>query len=133
MCKNLWIKKKKISSETVIQTNSTLILPLKWNIRNILKYKKYLEIIPESFKFELVFDIDAKWEKEYLDTKKSSTYCPTTILKKCECLFAAPHKLLQSSSNFHVNLQLNYNHQNLQKLMICPPRLHIIAKIFHID
>ena len=74
----------------MIETNSTFILPLKWNIRNILKYKKYLEIIPESFKFELVFDIDAKWEKEYLDTKKSSTYgiSPTTILKKCECLFA---------------------------------------------
>ena len=127
MCKNLWIKKKKISSENSDSNKFNIYITIK------MKCKKYIEIIPESFKFELVFDIDAKWEKEYLDTKKSSTYCPTTILKKCECLFAAPQKLLQSSSNFHVNLQLNYNHQNLQKLMICPPRLRIIAKIFHKD
>ena len=32
--------------------------------------KKYPEIIPESFKFELVSDNDAEKETENLDTKK---------------------------------------------------------------
>lgn len=40
----------------------------------MLKYKKYVEIISESFKFKLVFDFDLKKEQENSDIKKSSTY-----------------------------------------------------------
>ena len=46
-------------------------------------HKKYPEIAPESFKFELVSD--SKKETENLDTEKSSTYGSITaaILKQC--------------------------------------------------
>ena len=48
-------------------------------------HEKYLEILPESFKFQLVSNNEVKKEIENFDTKKSSTYgsIPATILKLC--------------------------------------------------
>ena len=48
-------------------------------------HEKYPEILPESFKFQLVSNNEVKKEIENLDTKKSSTYgsIPATILKQC--------------------------------------------------
>ena len=48
-------------------------------------HDKYPEILPESFKFQLVSNNEVKKEIENLDTKKSSTYgsIPATILKQC--------------------------------------------------
>ena len=52
---------------------------------HIIIHKKYPEIVPESFKFELVSDNDVKKEIENLDTKVLSTYgsIPAVILKQC--------------------------------------------------
>ena len=36
--------------------------------------EKYPEILPESFKFQLVFNNEVRKEIKNLDTKKSSTY-----------------------------------------------------------
>ena len=48
-------------------------------------YEKYPEILPESFKFQLVSNSEVKKEIENLDTKKLSTYGSilATILKQC--------------------------------------------------
>ena len=48
-------------------------------------HEKYPEILPESFKFQLVSNNEVKKEIENLDAKKSSTYgsIPATILKQC--------------------------------------------------
>ena len=48
-------------------------------------HDKYPEILPESFKFQLVSNNEVKKEIENLDNKKSSTYgsIPATILKQC--------------------------------------------------
>ena len=48
-------------------------------------HEKYPEILPESFKFQLLSNNEVKKETENLDTKKSSTYAsvPATILKQC--------------------------------------------------
>ena len=53
-----------------------------FSIKMILE--KYPEILPESFKFQLVSDSNVKKEIENLDTKKSSTCgsIPATILKE---------------------------------------------------
>ena len=47
--------------------------------------EKYPEILPESFKFQLVSNNEVKKEIENLYTKKSSTYgsIPASILKQC--------------------------------------------------
>ena len=65
-------------------------------------HKKYIEIIPESFKFELVFDFDVKREKENLGTKKIDNiwFCSSNYPKTmCECLFATPRKVCPSFSS----------------------------------
>ena len=48
-------------------------------------HEKYTQMLPESFKFQLVSNNEVKKEIENLDTKKSSTYCsiPAAILKQC--------------------------------------------------
>ena len=48
-------------------------------------HEKYLVILPENFKFQLLSNHEVKKEIESLDTKKSSTYgsIPATILKQC--------------------------------------------------
>ena len=48
-------------------------------------HEKYPEILPESFKFQLVSNNEVKKDIENLDTKKSSTYgsIPATTLKHC--------------------------------------------------
>ena len=60
--------------------------------------EKYPEILPESFKFQLVSNNEVKKEIENLDTKKSSTYgsIPATILKQC----VLPH--LTNSINYSI-------------------------------
>ena len=48
-------------------------------------HEKYPEILPESFKFQFLYNNEVKKEIEDLDTKKSSRYgsIPVTILKQC--------------------------------------------------
>lgn len=89
--------------------------------RNILKHKKYIEIVPEYFKFELAFDIDAKKRKLRYQKAVNIRFCSSNYLKAMrECLFVMPHKFHQSFSNCLLDLGLIYCHQNLQKLRMCP-------------
>ena len=62
-------------------------------------HKKYPEIVPESFKFELVSDNDVKKEIENLYTKELSAYgsIPAVILKQCVNAYL-PH--LTNSMNY---------------------------------
>ena len=48
-------------------------------------HEKYPQILPKSFKFQLVSNNELKKEIENLDTKKSSAYgsIPATIIKQC--------------------------------------------------
>ena len=64
-------------------------------------HEKYPEILPESFKFQLVSNNEVKKEIENLDTKKSSTYgsIPATILKQCVNAYL-PH--LTNSINYSI-------------------------------
>ena len=61
----------------------------------------YPEILPESFKFQLVSNNEVEKEIENLDTKKSSTYgsIPATILKQCVNAYL-PH--LTNSINYSI-------------------------------
>ena len=65
-----------------------------------MTHEKYPEILPESFKFQLVSD-EMKIEIENLDTKKSSTYgsIRATILKQCVNTYL-PH--LTNSINYSI-------------------------------
>ena len=64
-------------------------------------HEKYHEILPESFKFQLVSNNEVKKEIENLDTKKSSTNgsIPATILKQCVNAYL-PH--LTNSINYSI-------------------------------
>ena len=64
-------------------------------------HEKYTEILPESFKFQLVSNNKVKKEVENLDTKKSSTYgsIPAIILKQCVNAYL-PH--LTNSINYSI-------------------------------
>ena len=64
-------------------------------------HEKYPEILPESFKFQLVSNNEVKKEIENLDTKKSSIYgsIPATILKQCVNAYL-PH--LTNSINYSI-------------------------------
>ena len=64
-------------------------------------YEKYLEILPESFKFQFGSNNEVKKEIEILDSKKSSAYdsMPATILKQCVNPYL-PH--LTNSINYSV-------------------------------
>ena len=66
-----------------------------------LIHDKYPEILPESFKFQLVSNNEVKKETENLDTKKSSTYgsIPATIFKQCVNAYL-PH--LRNSINYSI-------------------------------
>ena len=64
-------------------------------------HEKYPEILPETFKFQLVSNNEVKKEIKNLDTKKSSTYgsIPATILKQCVNAYL-PH--LTNSINYSI-------------------------------
>ena len=64
-------------------------------------HEKYPEILPESFKFQLVSNNEVKKEIENLDTKKSSTYgsITATILKQYVNAYL-PH--LPNSINYSI-------------------------------
>ena len=64
-------------------------------------HEKYLVILPENFKFQLLSNHEVKKEIESLDTKKSSTYgsIPATILKQCVNAYL-PH--LTNSINYSI-------------------------------
>ena len=64
-------------------------------------HEKYPEILPESFKSQLVSNNEVKKDIENLDTKKSSTYgsIPATILKQCVNAYL-PH--LTNSINYSI-------------------------------
>ena len=64
-------------------------------------HKKYPEILPESFKFQLVSNNEVKKEIQNLDTKNPSTYgsIPATILKQCVNAYL-PH--LTNSINYSI-------------------------------
>ena len=64
-------------------------------------HEKYPEILPESFKFQFLYNNEVKKEIENLDTKKSSTYgsIPATILKQCVDAYL-PH--LTNSINYSI-------------------------------
>ena len=64
-------------------------------------HEKYPEILPESFKFQLVSNNEVKKEVENLDTKNSSTYdfISVTILKQYVNAYL-PH--LTNSINYSI-------------------------------
>ena len=80
-------------------------------------HEKYPEILPESFKFQLVSNNEVKKEIENLDTKKSSTYgsIPATILKQCVNAYL-PH--LTNSINY--SIQHSSFPQELKLLEVSP-------------
>ena len=130
MKKSLNLKRNKSVPKLVIPTNSKIILLLKWYIRNILKHKKYIEIAPESFKFELALDIDAKKRKLRYQKVVNIRFCSSNYLKTMrECLFVMPHKFYESFSNCLLDRRLIYCHQNLQKLRMCPRWMWILLKL----
>ena len=64
-------------------------------------HEKYVVILPENFKFQLLSNHEVKKEIESLDTKKSSTYgsIPATTLKQCANAYL-PH--LTNSINYSI-------------------------------
>ena len=73
-------------------------------------HEKYPEILPESFKFQLVSNNEVKKETENLDTKKSSTYgsIPATILKQCVNAYLP-----------HLTNSIKYSIQHRSFLTVC--------------
>ena len=111
-------------------------------------HEKYPEILPESFKFQLVSNNEVKKDIENLDTKKSSTYVsiPATILKQCVNAYL-PH--LTNSINYSIQdsifpqelklsgvipvyKKLNLLHkENYRPVSLLPPVSKVFERIIH--